>query len=658
MLADGASFGNVGPYERLRGRLYFGIEATAPENQTIADIRLAPRDAQGRVTFGADFTLFRPLDPTRGNGRLVYEPATSGDVTLISTFNNAAASNVPATPAETGNGFLFEQGYTILSTGWSWDVPLGAGRLRADLPLATDGGKPIFGRVNGEIAVTQPTNSARHVAQGSIGIEPLSPNDENDVLTVRDSALGARTAIPRNRWHFGYSAGEREVFDPAVITLDGGFKPGAIYSLTYSARGPRVSGLGLAAIRDALLFFRNERADRTGTPNPLTTAGGELPKAVLAYGMSQGARVLQSMVYYGLVADGRGRLAFDGAMITAAGSGRGNFVGRFAQTARAFSGDLGLDFPSDAFPFATVSQLDPVTMATGSILDRPGPVPKLFYVNTPTEYWTRGASLTHTAVDASADLTPDSRSRIYMIAGASQTPGAVGERNTLAHCRDPLDYRPLLRAMLLHLDGWVTLKKDPPPSMVPTLADSTLGHFAEYVERFPKVPGLRSPTRVAEPPRLDFGARFAAEGIAEVVPPRIGKTYAVLVPLSDADGLDLGGIRLPEISVPLGTYTGWNMQNAATGAPERLARTEGSFLPFENDENERLAAGDPRSSIKERYPTRDAYTKAYAAATLVLAENELVLGSDVNPMIEHAGAFYDRVTARVPADESCAYLGK
>ena len=194
--------------------------------------------------------------------------------------------------------------------------------------------------------------------------------------------------------------------------------------------------------------------------------------------------------------------------------------------------------------------------------------------------------------------------------------------------------------------------------MVPTLADGTLGRFNQYLEKFPKVPGLRSPTRVAEPPRLDFGARFAAEGIAEIVPPRIGKTYAVLVPLSDADGLDQGGIRLPEISVPLGTYTGWNLQNAATGAPERLARTEGSFLPFENDENERLAAGDPRASIKERYPTRDAYTKAYAAATLALAENELILGSDVNPMIERAGAFYDRVMARTPADESCTYLGK
>ena len=661
VLAEGKSFGNVGPYERLRGRLYFAVEAAGPENQAIADIRLAPRDAQGRVTFAADFILLKPLDPARGNGRLLFEPANRGDFTLLGSLNDAGANNLPLTAADAGNGFLMEQGYAVLSTGWSWDVPLGGGRLRADLPVASDGGKPLYGRAGGEVSVNQPANSARHVAPGTIGLEPASPDDPNDVLTVRETALGPRTAITRNRWHFGYDTEGRTVFDPAVITLEGGFKPGLIYALTYTVRGPRVAGLGLAAIRDALLFFRHERADRSGAPNPLTAGGGELPKAVLAFGITQSARVLQSLVYYGLAADGRGRMAFDGALLGAAGAGRGAFNARFAQGGRAFNADLDLDFPGDGFPFATAAQTDPVTKETGSVLDRPtttGGVPKLFYINTATEYWAHGASLTHTAVDGSADLAPDARARIYMIAGGAQSMNAAGERGALANCRDPLDYRPLLRAMLLHLDGWVTLKKDPPPSMLPQLADGSLGRIAQYLEKFPKIPGQRSPTRTLEPPRLDFGTRFATDGVADVVPPRVGKAFTVLVPLADADGLDKGGIRLPAISVPLGTYVGWNMQNAATGAPERLARAEGSFLPFEIDENERLAGGDPRSSIKERYPTREAYTKAYAAATLAMAEKELILGSDVNPMIERAGAFYDRVTARAHADESCAYLGK
>jgi len=665
LVAEGKPFGNVGAYERLRGRIYFAIEAGSPDNQSIVDIRLAPRDAQGRVTFAADFILLKPLDAARGNGRLLYAPANQGNFELLPALNDAAPSNLPVTAAETGNGFLMEQGYAVLSTGWSWDVSLGTGRLRADLPVATEGGKPIVGRVGGEISVTQQTTSARHGAPGTIGYEPLNPNDPGDVLTVRDSATGARTAIPRERWHWGYdrnvvtgaTTSTARIFDPSVITLEGGFKPGAIYALSYVARGPRVAGLGMASIRDALLFLRNERVDRSGAPNPLIAGGGELPRAVLAFGTGQGARVLQSMVIHGLAADSRSRLAFDGAVMLDAG-GRGAFNYRFAQPGRQFSADTDLDFPADRFPFSTATQTDPETMESASLLDRAGsgPVPRLFYINTAAGYWSRGLSLTHTAVDGGVDIEADRRARIYLVAGAAQITPATGERGNLAHCGNPLDYRPLMRAMLLHLDGWVTLKKEPLPSIVPTLADGTLGKLPQYLEKFPKITGSREPTRVFETPRLDFGARFAAEGIADVIPPRVGKPFTTLVPLTDADGLDTAGIRMPEISVPLGTYVGWNMQNAATGAPDRLARNDGSFLPFAADDHQRGAGEDPRLSLRERYPTRDSYTEAYAAAALALAEKELILGSDVNPMIERAGAFYDRLIARTYTDESCGYL--
>ena len=660
LLADGKAFGNVGPYERLRGRLYFAVEPGAAENQTIADIRLAPRDAAGRVTFAADFLLLKPLDAARGNSRLLYEAPNRGSIAMLRAFNDAAANNLPATAADAGNGFLMEQGYTLLATGWSWDLTPTDNLLRADLPVALDGGKPVFGRVNGEISVAQAVASARHMSPGAVGYEPLDPNSADDVLTSRDSALGVRTPIARSRWHWGYDKDGRTIYDPSMITLEGGFKPGVIYALTYSTRAPRVAGLGMTGIRDALIFFRNERADRNGTPNPLAQ-GAEPPKTVLAFGRNQAARLLQSMVYYGLTADGRRRPAFDGALMNVGGAGRGPFNTRFAQAGHHFSPDIDLDFATDTFPFATSTQTDPVIMETGSVLDRAsaaGPVPKLFYVDTASEYWARAASLTHTAADGSADLAPNARARLYMISGGAHFLIPPADRSIFAHCRDPLDYRPLLRALLLHLDGWVTLQKEPPPSAIPTLSDGTLGKLSQYLETFPKIPGLRTPTRLLEPPHLDYGRRFANDGVADIVPPKVGKTFAVLVPMPDADGLDRAGIRLPEISVPLGTYTGWNPQNAATSAPERLARYDGSFLPFEPDENDRIAAADPRPSIKERYPTRDAYTKAYAAATLALAEKELILGGDVNPMIERAGAFYDRIMSRAPTDESCAYMGK
>jgi hypothetical protein len=210
-----------------------------------------------------------------------------------------------------------------------------------------------------------------------------------------------------------------------------------------------------------------------------------------------------------------------------------------------------------------------------------------------------------------------------------------------------------MRALLIRLDAWVTLNRDPPPSAVPLLSEETLGTLARYTELFPSIPSLRVPTRYLEPPRLDFGPRFAAEGIADLVPPQAKAAYAARVPMPDADGIDRGGLRLPDIAAPLGTYTGWNLYSAATEAPDRLGRWDGSFIPFARTEDEKIATGDPRRSVVERYASRDAYLKAFAAATLSLAEQELILGDDVNPMIERAGQLYDRIMAREPGDESC-----
>jgi len=657
--AGGKSFGPVGAYERIRGRLTFAVDPNAPENQSIVDIKLAARDAQGRVTFSADFLLLKPVDPTRANGRLLYEVNNRGGLGMLSMFNEARGSNLPAEPEHAGSGFLFEQGYTLLWSGWTWDVPPGENRLRADLPTAGDGGRIITGRVNGEVTVNEPTPSARHIGMLSVGYPPAVPDDPDAVLTVRASALGQRNIIPRSQWRFGRKQGEAFFYDPTWITLDGGFKPGQIYALTYTAREPRVVGLGLAAIRDAVSFFRFNRADRIGAPNPLLEPKGELPKWAIAFGHSQSGRVLNTMLYAGLVTDGRGRLVFDGIYSNMSGSGRGSFNYRFAQSSRHFSPDIELDYPTDWFPFSTAVSTDPVTKENGSVIaraDAMGQVPKLFMVNGAAEYFARAASLSHMQVDGAADLEPHANTRIYFMSGAPHNAGRGGDRGSFAACRNPLDYRPLTRALLLHLDAWATLKREPPTSAVPQLENNSAGTLIQYVADFPKIPAVRVPSQLLEPPRLNFGPRFAAEGIADIVPPKVGATYAVRVPMPDGDGLDKAGLRMPELSAPLGTYVGWNLQNAATGAPERLGRWDGSFFPFPRNENEKLAAKDPRASIAERYPTREAYIEAYAAATLALTEKELILAMDVEPMIARAGAFYDRVMAHAPDDESCGYI--
>jgi hypothetical protein len=283
-------------------------------------------------------------------------------------------------------------------------------------------------------------------------------------------------------------------------------------------------------------------------------------------------------------------------------------------------------------------------------------VPRIIYVNSSTEYWARGASLLHTSVDGKTDIAPDRHVRIYLVAGGFHAPGYPIDQGNLSRCRNPLDHRPFLRALLLHLDGWVTLKKEPPPSMVPMVSDNSLGKLADYLGAEAKIPGLRTPTRFLEPPRLDFGPGFDTSGVASNVPPKVGKAYSALVPMPDSDGTDKAGLRMPEVAVPLGTYTGWNLYNAATGAPDRVNAIDGSFMPFARNENERIAASDPRPSIAERYPKRDAYIEAYAAAALNLANKELIVGSDINGMVDRAGKFYDRVMARDASSESCGYL--
>jgi hypothetical protein len=165
VLAEGRAFGGVGPFERLRGRLYFVLDAAAPENQPIADIRLAPRDSQGRVHFSADFMMLRPVDGARANGRLLLEAAAAAGPAMLSMFNDAAPSPLPTSGADAGNGFLMEQGYTLVWVGWNWDVLPGDGRLRAELPLALDAGRPLFGRVLSEIALTQPAAPCRSVTR-------------------------------------------------------------------------------------------------------------------------------------------------------------------------------------------------------------------------------------------------------------------------------------------------------------------------------------------------------------------------------------------------------------------------------------------------------------------------------------------------------------
>jgi hypothetical protein len=648
-VAGGMAFGEVGAYERIRGRLHYAVDPDEPANARIVDLKRAPRDLRGLVTFAGDFLLLRPKDLARGNHRLLYEVDNRGNLGMLSFFDSAPWSNDPQDAAELGNGFLLRQGYSLLWSAWNWDVLPGDGRLQIELPVATENGAPITGKVAAEFVLMRPATSAAFMWGNSRGYPPVDLEEPGARLTVRDEPTGARTPIRRDRWRFD---GPTRVFSHA------GFMPGRIYELVYTARDPRVVGLGLAAIRDSLSFFSFESADALGTPNPLAPRGRADPQATLAFGISQSARVLQHMLLEALHVDEASRMVFDGALIDVPGGGKGSFNYRFAQTTRHPSELEDQQYPADFFPFTTTPEVDPVTGAESDVLARArarGALPRLFYTMTSTEYWTRSAALLHTDALGERDLPLAPNARLYMFAGAQHGNWRTAFRGPYQSCGNPLDHRPPMRALLLALDAWATQGTEPPPSVYPKLADGTLGSVAEYRHRFPAIPGVQLPGGNLRPPRLDFGPRFASQGIADRVPPDLGPPFVTRVPLPDADGIDRSGIRLPAVAAPLGTYTGWNLRAPGVGAPDHLARWSGSFVPFARTEAERQATGDPRPSLAARYRSRADYESRVKAAAEGLAQERLLLEPEIAPITARAGAFYNRLLEHQPDDSTCAY---
>ncbi len=639
--AGGKTFGEVGAYEIISGKLKYSVDPTHAANKRIVDLSLAPTDSNGMVSFGGDFILLKPVTPERGNRRLILEVTNRGNLILLSYFNFAPFNNNPATARDAGDGFLLEKGYSLLWTAWNWDVLPGGERLQIDLPLALQDGQPIKGRVVAEMVPRYPTQNMP-VAWGQSRGYPAALEDISSArLTVRSRQNDPRQLIPKENWRLAAIVGGR--LEPSrrhVFLLDG-FKPGQIYELDYMATKARVVGLGLAALRDAASYFRNGK----GGENPLA---GTLEK-VIAFGHSQSGRVLQHMMWQGFHRDEAGREIFDGIFMNAPGGGKGSFNHRFAQTTRHPSQHEDHQYPADFFPFATVPQRDHVTGNTGDLLARVragGVMPKLMYTQTSSDYWARSASLLHTDVTGRRDLPLDPNARLYVFAGAQHFIWAGPRRGRFAYCHNPSDYRYFLRALIGNLDEWISSGRAPPESVRPLIADGSLGNLQTYKAKFPKVTDhkdrLAPPLGYLRPPRLDFGPRFAGQGIIDNQPPKFGPAYETLVPVPNRDGIDRGGIRLPQIAAPLGTYLGWNHRR--DGAVDAIGRWSGSYLPF------------TKATLESRYGDEGGYADAVALAAKKLAGDGYLLPRDVPVIIKKAKARYRAQLNHDPADKGCAYL--
>ncbi|MEW4566647.1 alpha/beta hydrolase domain-containing protein [Tautonia sp. JC769] len=607
------------------------VDPDEPSNRAIHDLELAPRNDRGLVEFSTEFDLLAPVDPKRGNRRILFEVNNRGNKLAPGAFLDRGGNEF-RTLDDAGNGFLFREGYHLLWCGWNGDVLPGGDRLTMDLPIARDSDGPIEGRIYAEISVDASSRS-EPLAWGNSDPYPVI-DPELAVVTMRPTRDAPAEVIPRDRRAFARVVEDRVVPDPTHLYLEDGFRPGWLYEVVYTSRNPRVTGLGFAAVRDVVAFFRHDDSPE----NPLAGA----VEGVIAFGISQSGRFLHDFVYQGFNADEDGRAVFDGVFAHVPGAGKGMFNGRFVQTTRHGSPHQDRLFVSEAFPMTTAPTTDPLNGKTGDTLERAreaGVVPKMMFTNTSAEYWTRAASLLHTDVEGTVDVGHDPDVRIYFISGGQHGVSSGLSRGIYANWINNLDYRGVLRALLVALDDWATRGVEPPPSRYPRIEDGTLIAAEEYRRVFPDVPGIDLPQSHYVPTRLDFGPRWESEGIIDEVPAIVGEPFRTLVPAPDADGNDRAGIRLPQIAVPVATFTGWNLRREEAGAAGQLAKFNGSFLPFPVDEVQRSTFDDPRVSVRERYPTFDLFFRRFGECLLELESERFLLDGDVVDLLREAEGY-------------------
>ena len=607
-LVDGHEFGPSGSYVRLNGTASGTLDPTHPRNRGIALLEKAPRNAQGLVEYRSDFVILTPADPVRGNGRLLYEVNNRGRIMLIANLCAGTAGNAWKSAADLGNALPLRLGYTLVWCGWDAGAPKATG-LSLDAPVATDNGAPIVRRIREE-----------YVSGTRLGVlESFRLSHEaasrDATLTVRRTQTGPRTPVP-----FAF------IDDRSIRLLPEGTRPepGSIYELHYDAKNPRVQGIGFAATRDLISHLR-----RNGD-----TILGRAITHTLAFGISQAGRYLRDHIAQGFNADEDGARVFDGVFTHVAGIGRVFHNTPFAQPFRTRTWHEDHDFPEVEFPFSSASMTDPISGTTGALMRGDASDPKLIETNTSTEYWQKGASLLHTDPLGTRDVALPANVRGYLLPG-TQHGGKANMPRDNGPCVNPRNWHdpmPAIRALLVALDEWVVTDRTPPDSRLPRIADGTLVP-AEAVA-LPKVPALTRPRAANDVlPLVDW---------TNPQPP--SRAWRALVPQVDADGNEPAGIRLPDVSVPRGSFTGWNLYRAPYPDGE-LADRDGTFLAFTATRAEREAARDPRPSLAERYADATAYATAVRTCVEALQRDRLLLAEDAERYVAAASVPASKVAA-------------
>ena len=620
--AAGAAFDDFGAFEHIEGRIEYAVTPGHAANRGIVDLDVAPREPDGRVAFSGDFTIVAPVSrPARA---LLVDVPNRGRRLAFSQFNRAAPVDLLADPCAPGDGFLFRRGFALACVGWQWDAAEGLG---LDAPRAEPGGRPARGEVVCRVQPDRDTTWAHFGQLGEVSYPPADLEDPDARLFMQRDDNAAYELLARTCWRFARERRGEVVSDGTALHVADGMPAGTVYTLVYTAEGAPVVGAGLLALRDAATALR--------------TGDGVSPLAygfdrVHAFGASQTGRVLRHFLYLGLNRDERGVQAFDSVLAHIAGGQRGDFNHRFAQPS-----SLGAPGPGQAFPFAGTAAEDPHSGRTAGLFDAETDPPRVFFTNTSWEYWRGDAALVHVDPGGARDLSEHPNERRYAFAGTHHVNGILPLTDTFPltgtrgrYTFNVVDHSPLVRAALVNLDRWAAGVAEPPPSAVPRLADGTLVERADVLERFESTLGLQTldEEQLGGLDHLDLGPE-AAEGVCRFPGQRLGP-FPRLVSNVGPDLNELGGILLPDISVPVGVHTGWNPRHPAQGAPRQAAAFAGFTRFFD--------AG----ALADRYGTRDLYEERVRAATRALVEAGYVLEYDEELLVRNALTRYDIASER------------